>query len=335
MIDIKQMISSLGGGSVYIQTHNFPDPDALASAMGLQYLLGKYNVESIIVYKGKIDHGSSYAMVQKLNIEVMEYDDTSDVLTEESRIILVDAQKGNANILDMPGKEIACFDHHPIFGENEYKYSDIRPDVGACASIISKYILDEGFEPTTEVATALLYGIKIDTANLTRGVSKLDLDMFYYLYNKVDKTVMASLDNSIMRNSDLKAYSTAINSIKTIDRVSYANTGINCQEALIAAVSDFIMMLDTTDSTVVYSIKDDGIKISVRTVGKFNAGLVAKKALEGIGSGGGHEHMAGGFVPYDANQKNPVNNRKYLAELTNEIEHRFANAIYESVNCKK
>jgi len=87
------------------------------------------------------------------------------------------------------------------------------------------------------------------------------------------------------------------------------------------------MMLDTTDNTVVYSVKDDGIKISVRSVGTINAGKVANQALEGIGSGGGHENMAGGFVPYDKRITDPVHNDKYISELTNEIEQRFANVI--------
>ena len=39
-----------------------------------------------------------------------------------------------------------------------------------------------------------------------------------------------------------------------------------------AAVSDFIMMLDSTDNTVVYSVKDDGIKLSVRTAIDINVG---------------------------------------------------------------
>ena len=31
------------------------------------------------------------------------------------------------------------------------------------------------------MATALLYGIKVDTADMKRGVTQLDLDMFYSL----------------------------------------------------------------------------------------------------------------------------------------------------------
>ena len=148
-----------------------------------------------------------------------------------------------------------------------------------------------------------------------------------YVFNLADRKKIAELDNSTLRQTDLLAYSSAINSIKTYGKTSYANTGYNSPEPLIAAISDFIMMLDTTDNTVVYSVKDDGIKISVRSVGTINAGKVANQALEGIGSGGGHENMAGGFVPYDKRITDPVHNDKYISELTNEIEQRFANVI--------
>ena len=326
MIDLTKMIDSFTHRHVFIQTHNFPDPDAIASAYGLQYLLHSRGLESTIIYKGKVEHGSSNAMVKKLGIEIIEYSDMTE-MSQDAEIILVDSQKGNANIIDMPGNGVVCIDHHPVFGKSQYTFSDIRPEVGACASMIAQYIFDEGLQIPDNIATALLYGIRIDTAGLSRGMSNLDLDMFYKLFNLADRKKIAELDNNTLRKTDLLAYSSAINSIKTYGKTSYANTGYNSPEPLIAAISDFIMMLDTTDNTVVYSVKDDGIKISVRSVGTINAGKVANQALEGIGSGGGHENMAGGFVPYDKRITDPVHNDKYISELTNEIEQRFANVI--------
>jgi len=331
MIDIDEMIKNIGQKHVYIQMHNFPDPDAIASAYGLQYLLAGKGMKSTIVYKGRVDHGSSNAMVQRLNIHIMEFNDIREKMTEDVEIFLVDSQKGNANIIDMPGDEVVCFDHHPTFETVEYKYSDIRPEVGACASIIAEYIFKYHIELDINVATALLYGIKIDTANLTRGVSQLDLDVFYKLFNKADKQILAELDNSVLSHQDLKAYVSAINSIKTVDRTTYANIGRNCAEPLIASVSDFIMTLDTTDNTVVYSIRDDGIKISVRSTGKIDAGNITNAALKGIGSGGGHEHMAGGFVPYAAGLTKPYDDNKYIQHMINNIEERFEQEIRNEI----
>ena len=232
----------------------------------------------------------------------------------------------------MPGDEVVCFDHHPTFEVVEYKYSDIRPNVGACSSIIAQYLFKYHIELNVNVATALLYGIKIDTANLTRGVSQLDLDIFYKLFDKVDKQVLADLDNSVLSYEDLKSYVLAINSIRTVDRTTYANTGRNCPEPLIASISDFIMMLDTTDNTVVYSIKDDGIKISVRSTGRIDAGNIVNIALKGIGSGGGHEHMAGGFVPYKTTMEKPYQNEVYIETMISDIEKRFEVAIGNMLN---
>ena len=50
---------------------------------------------------------------------------------------------------------------------------------------------------------------------------------------------------------------------------------------------------------MVYSLKKDGIKLSVRSEGvDMDAGKIINKALSGIGSGGGHAAMAGGFITF-------------------------------------
>lgn len=326
MINFQQMIDFIMHKHIYIQMHNFPDPDAIASAYGLQFLLEQKNIKSTICYKGRVSHGSSYSMVEKLGINIVEYDELKDMNTN-SEIILVDAQKGNANIIDMPGEEVMCIDHHPTYEKAEYVLSDIRPEVGACASIIAQYFFDNNIVMSSKVATALLYGIKVDTANMTRGVSDLDLEMFYKIFNMADRQMIEELDNSVLRKEDLHAYANAISSIETVGRMSFANTGMNCPEALIAAISDFIMMLDGTDITVVYSLRDDGIKISLRSNSGVDVGKIANRALRGIGSGGGHENMAGGFVSYDSSIKNPTGDETYVNAIIEDIRHRFVMEI--------
>lgn len=326
MFNFQQMIGSIKHKHIYIQMHNFPDPDAIASAYGLQFLLEQKNIKSTICYKGRVNHGSSYSMVEKLGINIVEYDELKDMDTN-SEIILVDAQKGNANIIDMPGEEVMCIDHHPTYEKANYVFSDIRPEVGACASIIAQYFFNNNIVMSSKVATALLYGIKVDTANMTRGVSDLDLEMFYKIINMADRQMIMELDNSVLRREDLQAYANAINSIETVGRISFANTGMNCPEALIAAISDFIMMLDTTDITIVYSLRDDGIKISLRSNNGVDVGKVANRALRGIGSGGGHENMAGGFVPYWSSVKNPTGDNAYVNEMIKDIRNRFVAEI--------
>lgn len=322
MTRFKELLTHIHGSHVYIQTHNFPDPDAIASAFGLSALLHGYGVSASICYKGKIERYSTNDFVKKLGIHMTNLDEIRN-MSAETEIILVDTQKGNSNIFDAPGDEIICIDHHPTFQENVgvvYRYADIRPWLGACATIIAGYFFENGIEMDRNVATALLYGIKTDTMGLSRGVSQEDVEIYNRLFSKSDLDIIRSLEHCSLKFEDLRAYANAINSIKVYDNISFANTGENCPEALIATISDFMLDLVEVDFTVVYSMKEDGVKFSVRSSGGLDAGRITNEALSGFGSGGGHAAMAGGFVPWKEEKKDP-------AVLTGRIEDCFLNVI--------
>ena len=302
MTKLDELVSNIKNKHVFIQTHNFPDPDALSSAYGLQKLLETKNIKSTICYKGKIDRGNCISMMTQLNILAENVDEIDD-LREEDEVILIDSQKWNGNTYDIIGNEIACIDHHPTFQQITYRFKDVRPGVGACASIIASYYYENDIPMSKNVATALMYGLKIDTADMTRGVSKLDLEVFQKLYFESDMTTIAFFSANELQMKDLKAYANAIETIELKDNICFANTGSNCPDGLIATISDFIMALEGVDFSVVYSYNDGGIKLSVRS-GKYsdlNAGELTMRALNGIGTGGGHFTMAGGFAPYNAN----------------------------------
>ncbi|MDD6235727.1 MAG: DHH family phosphoesterase [Lachnospiraceae bacterium] len=326
----EEIVRNIKGDMVYIQTHNFPDPDAIASAFGLSELLKYYRIKSSICYKGKIERFSTNGFINKLGIELIDLD-TIDGMSENDEIILVDSQKGNSNIVDAPGNEIICIDHHPSFencNTNDYRYADIRPEYGACSTIIAQYYLENNLKMDKRVATALIFGIKSDTMGLSRGVSQADVDVYQELFKICDMELISSLEHCSLKFDDLKAYANAINSIKIYDNISFANTGYNCPEALIASISDFMLDLVEIDFTVVYSIRDDGIKLSVRSIGEINAGIVTNDALSGIGGGGGHAEMAGGFVPLETG----VSHRE-VSLMIDLIEERFLGAIGN--NCKE
>ena len=305
---------------VYIQTHNFPDPDAISSAFGMSALLRTRGIESTICYYGKIDKYSTKKMIEKLGIDIVSLDDIDD-MDESDEVILVDSQAGEANVKDISGNHIICIDHHPTTESVNYRFSDIRPKVGACASIVAGYFVVNNIKMDKDVATALMYGLKVDTNNLSRGVSNTDLNMFYTLYNLADMELINSLESSTLEFEDLAAYANAIKSIKVYDNVSFANTGNHCPEPLIASISDFMMLIAGVHVCVVYSIKVDGIKISVRSDSpELDAGKLTNEALLGFGSGGGHMSMAGGFVPF-------TETHEKIGEITEHIENSFIDTV--------
>ena len=321
MTRFEQLLEQINREHVYIQTHNFPDPDAIASAYGWPRLLETRGIRAMICYKGKIDRYSTDKLREILGIELHNVENLGAILSDEDEVILVDSQKGNSNIIDITGDEIICIDHHPYNDKSSYRFMDIRPQNGACATMIAEYFVENDVPMDEKIATALTYGIRIDTNNLTRGVSKLDIEMIWRMFDLCDYETIHMLENSNLCFEDLVAYGKAISSIEVYDNISFADTGEDCP--VIANISDFMLALKEVFFSVVYSRRDGGIKLSVRSErASLDAGKIIAKALEGLGNGGGHATMAGGFVPFAGTDSEAV-------ILMDEIKERFVAVIGE------
>ena len=249
---IRELIEYCRGKNLYIQTHNFPDPDAIASEYGLKVLFEHFGVSSTLCYMGKIDRYSTKKMTELCGIEMFSHKETEEEMQESDPIICVDSQKGSGNILDLKGDEIACIDHHQFTEVEGLVFHDVRR-VGACATMITGYFQELEVEPDEVTATALLYGLKMDTMNFTRGVTDDDIRAFLYLNGKCSKTILSKLEHDNMEYSDLKAYGTAIENIMIYDNLGMAMIPFSCPDALIAVVGDFILSLDAVEVSVVYS----------------------------------------------------------------------------------
>lgn len=296
MSDFLDLVELCRGHNIYIQTHNFPDPDAIGSAYGLQKLLLFYEIPSTLCYDGKIDKLSASKMLDIFEIEMLPYESLRPDMREDDYIICVDSQKRSGNVTDFVGDEVACIDHHPIFVPMEYRYQDLRI-TGACATLIAEYYEKLGREPDRDAATALLYGMKMDTLQFTRGVTELDIKMFEFLFRYCDQEKLSNLERNNMEFDDLKAYGAAIENIELYNRMGFSYIPFSCPDAMIAILSDFILALIEVDVAVVFSYREDGIKLSVRSEDpEIHAGDLIHDALSGIGSGGGHAGMAGGLI---------------------------------------
>ncbi len=295
MSKFSELVQLLGDRKVWLQTHDFPDPDAIASAFGLQYLLRQYGIEGQLCYCGRIDKVNTRRMLELLQIPMCLVENCRD-LRPEDVVITIDGQKDNSNFTDIIGDEIACIDHHPWVTKYEYDFVDHRI-VGACATIITQYYMETGIPVPKNIATALLYGIKMDTQNFCNGVQQEDIAAFSFLHDKAENQLISDLDNNVMEISDLRAYGAAIQDIAIFDRLGFAHIPFDCPDGLIAQVSNFILSLDAVEVAVIYADRFGGYKFSVRSeVQWLNAGRLINLALRDIGNGGGHPTMAGGLV---------------------------------------
>ena len=280
---------------VFVQPHNVPDPDAIASSFGLQRLLSELGVSAVIVYEEEIEKANSVTMLEAFGID-MKHSADVHTLGAEDWTVLVDVQKENANLIDLVTDEVACIDHHQYSGNKGYRFEDVRPEVGSCSAIIADYFRDAEVEPPPNVATALVYGILMDTDNLTRGVSSLDIDMFYLLYRHVDLSRINELKANQLSIADLKDYAHAFETVEVYNQIGFLRLE-NANDSLLGAASDIVITISGVDVVVSYSMRDAGVKYSTRSVTpRVNAGRLVRHIVDGYGIGGGHDSMAGGFI---------------------------------------
>lgn len=283
---------------VFVQPHNVPDPDAIATAFGLQQLLEALGVPSAVVYEDEIEKANSVTMLRTFGID-MKHSADVHTLGEEDWTVLVDVQKDNSNLTDLVTDEVACIDHHQYNGPKGYRFEDVRPEAGSCSAIIAEYYRDAEIEPSRMVATALSYGIRMDTADLTRGVSSLDIDMFYWLYTYVDSSKISELTTNQISLGDLHDYANAFASVEIYDEIGFLKLD-NANDSLLGAAGDIVLTIAGVNIVVAYSTREAGVKYSIRSVREgVNAGQLVKHIVEGHGIGGGHDNMAGGFVVAD------------------------------------
>lgn len=236
-------------------------------------------------------------MIRDLAIDMQNINGDSQ-MNNHHKIILVDGCKGNANVTDLIGDEVAVIDHHQVSSPDDVEFSDIRPDVGSCAAIIGSYFLDLGVAIPQKVATALMIGIGTDTALLTRGVSEDDLCVYFHCFHRADIDYVMSVLRNPIRYSDLQYFSYLINNLRVVDNMAFCHFQDGCLQTLLAIMATFVLSLDEVDLVVLCATNDDHVQFSVRSENAdWNAAGLIREALDGIGFGGGHQDMAGRMIP--------------------------------------
>jgi len=297
LMEIVEIIQE-HGGNTYIQVHNNPDPDALGAAHGLQYLLKHHNLPTYIFYHGVIEKANSIAMLSLFGIVAHSSDSLPPIDAGRDVVILVDCQHGSSNARDFGFRNRIVIDHHTDQNSSlEYLLKDIRPDVGATCSMITEYFYENNVKIPAHISDALLYGLIVDTANLTRGASQLDMDVFYILVNQANPSVINELNASQIDMRDLKFYSEGLSSVEKYNTLGFADIR-ECNDSLLGSLGDLLLTVQGIRVAVVYSVRKDGIKFSVRSTDpNIKAFNLINALMENLGTGGGHAEMAGGFIP--------------------------------------
>ncbi len=271
------------------------DPDSMASAMAVKRLLARRVTEVVIVHPNQIKRVNNLAMRDLLKIPLSPLRGTKR--DEFSRFVLLDSQPPHKPELTNI-KFDAVIDHHPVTQGWDADYVDIRPDYGATSSMLTEYLKAAKIKPVVALATALFYGIKVDTQNFTKNAASADVLCFQYLFKRINQQLLNKIENSDFRKSELKYFKSAIEAMKTSKNRIYCHVGRVGNPDVLVLLADFFSHVYEIGWVIVSGQYGEKLIVIFRSDGyKKDAGKLATKVFGKLGSAGGHRGSARAEVP--------------------------------------
>lgn len=267
-----------------------PDPDGMASALGLRILLHRKEDESPIISLGEVTRPENQRMAELIGLRVVRVSEAE--LKGFKRIIAVDTQPSPAE----SRARYAVIDHHPVRTDYTADFVDIRPHYGAAATMVTEYlrIADEE-RITPRLATGLLYGIRTDTEVLRRGTGPADIEAYAFLQGRADQELLRKIGRPSFSETALRSVGCALASLRTRGDVATAYVGRLDDRAshVLPNLADFCLAIEGVAWSAAGGLVDDQLVINIRHVGAGpGAGDLARALAEEPGRGGGHKSMA-------------------------------------------
>ncbi|HET6203301.1 MAG TPA: DHH family phosphoesterase [Planctomycetota bacterium] len=289
-----------GKGRVLVLTHRNPDPDALGAAVGLMHLLREAaGAEPTLAMNGAIFRAENREMVDLLEIPLVAFNGL-----DRSRFgagVMVDTQPGFGHTVTPPDVPLlAVIDHHvsPAGELPTVPFFDVQTGYGATSTLVYEYLRALALAIPTRVATALLCGVRFDTADLQRNASPADSRAYDELLHLSDRRLLAQIKNPSLPPEYFRELRRAIGVARSHGGIVLAFLGRLTNPDMVAEVADLLLRYRGTKWTLVGGHHEGTYYVSLRidTPGT-DAYPMIRRILDGEGTFGGHGRIAGARIP--------------------------------------
>lgn len=289
------------GRRVLIVPHDYPDPDALASAAALHLLLLKhFHVQGQIVFTGMVSRAENKVMLKSCRYR---WRLLSQVRQPKGKLpcLFVDAKPWAGNVTTPPfGRPVAVFDHHPVARDSRLGgiVADIRAGVGATVSILYEYLAAAGVPIPRWLAAMMAYAIATETLDLSRNCTPLDLEAYTALLSRANMTIVGEMRHAPLPRSYYIQLQEAIRHASVCGRVAFTHLDAVEQPEIVPEVADLLCRMERVTWSFCTGFHEENLIVSVRSAQKgAHGGKVLKSVLRRFGgSGGGHDWMAAGYI---------------------------------------
>ena len=271
------------------------DHDSLACAMAIKRLL-RYRVKYVsIAHPNEISRLNNVEMVNRLRIPLERLHSVK--LSDFTKKVIVDSQPDHLPVFEKIDFDV-IIDHHPVNHQWEAAYVDIRPNYGAASSMLVEYMRAASIKPSVSLATAMFYGIKVDTQDFEKDARLSDAISFRYLFDIANRNLVRKFELTDLRRTELKYFSIALAELKYSKGRYYCHIGKVRSPDVLVIIADFLSHVADIDWVLVSGIHNDKLVVIFRCDGyRKSAGKLASRAFGHLGSAGGHKGAARAEVP--------------------------------------
>ncbi len=280
-----------------IATHNFPDPDAMASAFALKFLAKEgFGIDSRIVYGGMIGRTENREMAKQLKIPLNKLKATD--FKRFPNIALVDTQPKFQNN-SFPGNRRATLviDQHPPDVEPAADCAIVDPNCGATSVILAQALLLREISLPTNLATALAYGILSDTLDLSRVRRKDVIRAYLDILPQCDMKLLARIRNPFQSRSYFSNVGRGVRNAVVFRRLIVSQLGRVRHPDSVSQMADFLLTYEKVTWSFCTGRFQGRLHVSLRTqVSDANAGETLRDIFDNRKAAGGHGNIAGGSL---------------------------------------
>lgn len=262
-VPIEKILSAHKGEKHLIVLHDYPDPDAIASAYAHKLISAMFDIEADIIYAGRISHAQNISLVRLLDLDLIKFE--GELPGEYDAAVFVDNQGANsAEIVDAINEAgipvLIVVDHHEQQDILDPEVSDIRP-VGSTATIYSEYLaqipieLDPGEKEHVAAATALMHGLISDTGNFINA-GKEDFEAAAFLSPIADSETLAQIMSQAHSRKVMDAINKSLDNRILVENFSIAGIGyLRAEERdAIPQAADFLLSEANVHTAIIYGI---------------------------------------------------------------------------------
>jgi nanoRNase/pAp phosphatase (c-di-AMP/oligoRNAs hydrolase) len=241
-----------------IVVHDFPDPDAISAAFAHRLISAPFDIETDIIYNGKISHQQNIALVRLLGLNLLHYEPALD-LSQYQAVVFVDNQGTTAEQITQALESVAVpalivVDHHEMQERLKPEFSDIRR-TGAVATIYAKYleqglvVLEKSNKDHVIAATALMHGLISDTNGFIRANSE-DFQAASFLSWFVDVDLLSQILSQSRSKQVMEIIRRALGDRVTEESFSIAGIGyVRAEDRdAIPQAADFLLTEENGES---------------------------------------------------------------------------------------